>query len=381
MSRSGPVGVGIIGAGVISETYIRNLASFADTRVLAIGDLRPEAARAKAAEHRLAAAGDVDVVFDHPDVEIVVNLTIPAAHAEVAERAIAARKHVWNEKPLALDRASGRAVLDAAAAAGLRVGCAPDTFLGAGLQTARRLIEAEAIGEPLTALALLQSPGPDAWHPNPAFLFQVGGGPLFDLGPYYLTALVQTLGPIEAVGAVASTAGAQRTIGSGPNAGTVFDVTVPSHVGALIRFAGGQSAQAVFSFDSALPRILLEVSGRDATMILPDPNGFDGAVEIRRRGSSAQETATETVARTVAQSTRGTGVLDLARAIRAGRPHRADGALAYHVLDAMVAIGESAETGAFVAVESTVGRAEPLPEDWDPLAATIGSDGPLRAPS
>lgn len=367
MSATGPVGVGIIGAGVISDTYIRNLTTFADTAVVAIGDLRPEVARAKAAEHGLAAAGDVDVVLGHPEVEIVVNLTIPAAHAEVALRAIAAGKHVWNEKPLALDRSGGRAVIDAAASAGLRVGCAPDTFLGAGLQAARRWIEDGAIGEPLTALALLQSPGPDAWHPNPAFLFQTGGGPLFDIGPYYLTALIQTFGAVSEVAAAASTARARRTIGSGPKAGDVFEVTVPSHVGALIRFAGGQSAQTIFSFDSALPRILLEVTGRDATMILPDPNNFDGDVQIRRRGDAA----TETVARTKARSTRGTGVLDMARAIRANRPHRADGALAYHVLDVMVAIGDAARSGAVERVESSVTPAEPLPADWDPLAATI----------
>jgi predicted dehydrogenase len=367
VSGSGPVGIGIIGAGVISDTYIENLSSFPDTAVLAIGDLRADVARAKAGEHGIAAAGDVDVVLDRPDVEIVVNLTIPAAHAEVAERALAAGRHVWNEKPLALDRAAGRAVLDLADAAGLRIGCAPDTFLGTGLQTARRLIEAEAIGSPLTALALLQSPGPDSWHPNPAFLFQAGGGPLFDIGPYYLTALVQTMGPIGSVAAVASKARDRRVIGSGPKAGESFEVTMPSHVGALIRFAGGQSAQVVFSFDSALSRILLEVTGRDATMILPDPNEFDGDVGVRRRGSAA----TDMLARTEALATRGTGVLDMARAIREDRRHRADGALAYHVLDVMVAIGEAAESGAFVPIESTVGVAELLPDDWDPHAATV----------
>jgi predicted dehydrogenase len=366
MSGSGPVGIGIIGAGVISETYIENLASFADTRVVAIGDLRPEAARAKATEHGIGAAGDVDVVLDHPDVEIVVNLTIPAAHAEVAERALGAGKHVWNEKPLALDRASGGAILASAAAAGLRVGCAPDTFLGSGLQAARRLIEAGTIGAPLTALALLQSPGPDAWHPNPAFLFQAGGGPLLDLGPYYLTALVQILGPVSSVAALASTARDVRTIGSGPRAGETFDVTVPTHVGALVSFARGASAQLVFSFDSALPRILFELAGSDATMILPDPNEFHGEIGIRRTGS----TATEIALRTTALSTRGTGVLDMARAIREDRPHRADGALAFHVLDVLLAIGESAESGAFVTVESRPPTAEPLPVDWDPLAAT-----------
>jgi predicted dehydrogenase len=364
---SGPVGIGIIGAGVISDTYIENLTAFADTTVLAIGDLRPDVARTKAAEHGVAVAGDVDVVLGHPHVEVIVNLTIPVAHADVAMAALAAGKHVWNEKPLALDRAGGRTVLDAADAAGLRVGCAPDTFLGSGLQTARRLIDAGAIGDPLTALALLQSPGPDSWHPNPAFLFQTGGGPLFDIGPYYLTALVQLFGPIDSVAAAASTAHDRRVIGSGPHAGEVFDVTESSHVGALLRFSGGHSAQVIFSFDSAVSRILLEVNGRDATMILPDPNEFDGDIEIRRAGAGAVDTVQQTEAR----STRGTGVLEMARAIREGRPHRADGALAYHVLDVMVAIGEAAESGAAVDVESTVAVPELLPDDWDPVASTL----------
>jgi predicted dehydrogenase len=369
MSGTGPVGIGLIGAGVISEAYLGNLTRFPDTRVLAIGDLRPDAARAKAAEHGIAAAGDVDVVLGHPDVEIVVNLTIPAAHAEVAEQALAAGKHVWNEKPLALDRASARALLDAAAAANLRVGCAPDTFLGTGLQTARNLIAAGSIGEPLTAVGFFQSPGPDVWHPSPAFLFQAGAGPLLDLGPYYLTALVQILGPVRSVAAVAAKARERRTIGSGPRAGEAFDVTMPTHVSALVTFAGGRSAQLLISFDSALPRVLFEVSGSDATMILPDPNGFDSLVGIRRSGA----TETEIVARADAQSTRGTGVLEMARAIREDRPHRADGALAYHVLDVMLAIGESAGTGAFVAVDSQPSVAAPLPADWDPFAATTSA--------
>ena len=368
MTRSGPVGVGVIGAGVISDTYLRNLASFPDTRVVAIGDLRPEAARARAAEHGIGIAGEPGVVLGHPDVEIVVNLTVPAAHAEVALAAIEAGKHVWNEKPLALDRASGRAILDAAAAAGTRVGCAPDTFLGTGLQTARRLIDDGAIGEPLTALALFQSPGPDAWHPNPAFLFQTGAGPLFDIGPYYLTALVQALGPIGSVAGTAATARRRRVIGSGPKAGETFEVTAPTHVAALLRFTGGASAQVVFSFDSPVRRTVLEITGRDATLILPDPNEFDGEVGLVRSGADAPEV----LAATTAASTRGTGVLDLGRAIREGRPHRADGALAFHVLDVMAAIVESADRGVVLPVESTVAVASRLPADWDPLAPTVG---------
>jgi predicted dehydrogenase len=367
-ARSGPVGIGVIGAGNISAEYLRNLSGFPDTNLVAIGDQRPDAARARAAEFGVASAGDADVVLGHPDVEIVVNLTIPAAHAEVACLAIAAGKHVWNEKPLAADRVAALDLLERADAANLRVGCAPDTFLGSGLQAARRLIDEGAIGEPLTALALMQSPGPDAWHPNPAFLFEEGAGPLFDIGPYYLTALVQLFGPIARAAAIGSIARADRVVGAGPLAGTTFPVSTPSHVGTLLGFGSGASAQAIFSFDSPLSRVLLEVTGTEGTMILPDPNTFGGTICVRRAGSKTEET----LASTTASSTRGTGVLDMARAIRAGRPHRADGALGFHVLDAMVAVRRSAAEGAFVAVESSVERPSPLPDDWDPGAATLG---------
>ena len=362
-----PVGVGVIGAGTISDTYLENLTSFADTEVLAIGDIAPEAAREKAAKYDVAAAGDVATVLDHPGVEIVVNLTIPAAHAEVATGVIRAGKHVWNEKPLALDRVSGQSLLDDAEAAGLLVGCAPDTFLGAGLQTACRLIEQGLIGTPLTALALLQLPGPESWHPNPAFLYAAGAGPLFDVGPYYLTALVQVFGSVSSVAALGSKARARRVIGSGPKAGEEFDVAVPSHVSALAQFESGQSAQGIFSFDSALPRTLLEVNGTEATMLFPDPNHFDGEIAIRRRDSEDWET----VASTTALSFRGTGVLDMARALREGRPHRAQGLLGYHVLDTMIAIAESVESRAFVDVASSVDKPPLLPDDWDPLEPTI----------
>jgi predicted dehydrogenase len=367
-TRGGPVGIGIVGAGNISSEYLRNLNAFTDTRVVAIGDQMPEVARARAAEFGIATAGDTDAVLSHPDVEIVVNLTVPAAHAEVALRAIAAGKHVWNEKPLAADRASAREVLAAADRAGVRVGCAPDTFLGPGLQTVRRLIDEGAIGEPLTALALMQSPGPDAWHPNPAFFFQEGAGPLFDIGPYYLTAFVQLFGPIERTAAIGSIARATRTVGKGPKAGQSFPVTTPTHVSALVGFASRQSAQVIVSFDSPQPRALFEVTGSEATMIVPDPNTFDGEICIRRLGADAAER----VALTEATSSRGTGVLEMARAMRAGRPHRADGALGVHVLDAMVAIRTSVDSGAFETVPSTIDRPDLLPAGWDPLARTLG---------
>src|SRR5207247_3399748 len=267
-ARTGPVGIGVIGAGNISSQYLQNLTQFPDTRVLAVGDAIPDVARAKAAEHGVPVAGDASVVVGHPEVEIVVNLTIPAAHAEIAERAIAAGKHVWNEKPLAADLADARRLLAAADRAGVRVGGAPDTFLGAGLQAVRRLVDEGAVGPPLTALALMQSPSPDAGHPNPAFLFQDGAGPLFDIGPYSLTALVQVFGPVASVAAVGSTARPRRVVGSGPRAGETFEVTAPSHVGALIRFESGGSAQAIFSFDSPQERALLEITGADAMIVV-----------------------------------------------------------------------------------------------------------------
>jgi predicted dehydrogenase len=368
MAKTGPVGVGIIGAGVISDTYLDNLNSFPDIKVLAIGDIFPEVAASKAAEHGVAQGGAVDVVLDNPDIEIVVNLTIPKVHAQVAQQALAAGKHVWNEKPLTLDRASGKALLATAEATGLRVGCAPDTFLGAGLQAVSRIIQRGDIGDPLTALILLQSPGPESWHPNPAFLFQEGAGPLFDMGPYYFTTLVQQFGPVARVAAVGSKSRPTRVVGSGPRAGEVFEVTVPSHVSALAQFESGQSSQSIFSFDSAMPRTLLEINGTEATLILPDPNRFDGDIQIRRKGRDVE---TELVETTTELSSRGTGVLDMARAIRSGQPHRAQGALAYHVLDILVSISESAVSGQFTEVESTVEVAPVLPADWDPKAATL----------
>ncbi|MBW4094148.1 MAG: Gfo/Idh/MocA family oxidoreductase [Acidobacteria bacterium] len=368
MAKTGPVGVGIIGAGVISKEYLTNLISFPDVKVHVVADLFEESAAARAAEFSIPSSGGVDAALNHPDVEIIVNLTTPAAHVEIATAAVKAGKHVWTEKPFSLDRESGAALLATADAAGLRLGCAPDTFLGAGLQTALRVIAAGDIGTPLTALTLMQSPGPESWHPNPAFLFQEGAGPLFDIGPYYLTTLVQTFGAITKVAAFGSKSREKRVIGSGPRAGEEFDVTVPSHVSAIAQFAGGESSQSIFSFDSNLNRTgFVEVNGTEATIAFPDPNMFDGAITLTRRGS----TEPEVIAATGSTSSRGTGVLEMARAIRAGVPHRAQGKMAFHVLDAMVSIAESIDTGAFVELSSTAEAATPLPVDWDPKASTL----------
>ena len=364
---AGPVGVGIIGAGVISSTYIENLTSFPDTNLVAIGDLIPEKATAQGDKYGIPAAGDSAVVLDHPEVDLVIDLTTPDAHAEVAGQAIAAGKHVWNEKPLSLDVPSAKALMADAEAAGLRVGCAPDTFLGSALQESFRLLRSGAIGRPQTGLLLMQQPGPDRWHPNPAFLFQEGAGPVFDIGPYYLTAMVQIFGPATAVAAIDSKSRDSRVIMEGPQAGTEFDVTVPSQSASLVQFAGGQSVTMLLSFDSAVTRTQVEITGLDGTMLVPDPNMFEGDVKLRAMGAESWET----VAETKALSSRGTGALEMARAISEGRPHRAQGALAYHVLEIMAGIAESGRTGQFVTIDSTVEPAPLLPEDWDPMAATL----------
>ena len=368
INRSGPVGIGIVGAGTISNTYLENLTSFADTTVVAVADLIPEAARQKAELFGVRRFGSVGSLLADDDVDIVVNLTVPSAHAEVASQAVSAGKHVWNEKPLTVDRESAQALLKQADAAGVRVGCAPDTFLGSGLQHARRLVEEGLIGTPLTALVLMQSLGPESWHPNPGFYFAPGAGPLFDMGPYYLTAMAEIFGPVDSLAATGSRAKETRVVGSGPRAGEEITVGVPTHVSVLARYRSGQSAVMIFSFDSAQGSTTIEVNGSEGTAAFPDPNRFDGDVILRRARPNEPP---EVLSGPAELSSRGTGVLEMARAIRAGRPHRASGELAYHVLDTMISIEEAIGSSSFVTVESTFERQPPLPEDWDPHAATL----------
>ena len=365
---SGPVGVAVVGCGTISTAYLQNLTSFPDLRVLFCADLDIERAKAQAAAFDVPAAGSFADALAVPEVEIVVNLTVPAAHAEVSAAAVAAGKSVWVEKPLTLDTASARELLAAAGAAGVRIGCAPDTVLGAGLQTARRLIDTGTIGAPQTGLALMQGPGPESWHPDPEFLFQPGAGPLFDMGPYYLTALAAVFGPATHVAALSGRSRQTRVIGSGPRAGTEFAVAVPTHLSALIGYAGGQIATVVLSFDSPLRRNgFVEITGTTATLAMPDPNRFDGDVRVHELGADSWRA----VPADGAADGRGLGVLDLARGLRSGAPHRASGELALHVLDIMSAIERSAASGEFEPVLTTFTRPDALAADWDPHATTI----------
>ena len=371
------VGIGFIGVGVISDTYLENLTSFPDVEVLILGDLDTERARAQAAKWGVPAAGTPDEVLAHPGVDLVVNLTVPAVHVAVSSAAVAAGKHVWTEKPIGLDRESSAALLRDAAAAGVRIGAAPDTVLGPGFQTAKRAVAEGLIGRPLFAQTSFQTQGPDLWHPNPGFLFAHGAGPLLDMGPYYFSALVSLLGPVDRVAAIGTRARERRRIHTGPHAGTEFPVEVPSTVSVLTAFEAGQQAQTLLSFDSALERHgVIEIHGTEGSLVLPDPNRFAGRIAyVKPLGVLSDGATVEQSWHEVEQAGvvvgRGLGVLDMVRAIAEDRPHVASGELGLHVLDILLSAQTSAADGRFVTVESTVGPIPTLPADFDPHARTL----------
>jgi predicted dehydrogenase len=370
-------GIGVIGAGVISDTYLANLSAFPDVEVLVVGDLDIDRARSQADKHGVAAAGTAADVVAHSGVDLVVNLTIPAAHIEVSRAAVAAGKHVWTEKPLGLDRAGAAELLREADAAGVRIGSAPDTLLGPGFQAARRAIEEGRIGRPLFAQTVFQTQGPDLWHPNPGFLFARGAGPLLDMGPYYFSALVSLFGAVDRVAAMGTKAREERQIHTGPNAGGTFPVEVPSTMQVVTAFESGQQAQSLLSFDSALERSgVVEIHGTEGSIVLPDPNQFTGRIAyveplgVLRDGMSFDQPWVEIEHLDVTVG-RGLGALDMARAIAEGRPHVASGELGFHVLDVLLSAQDSAATGQTITVESTVAPVPLLPEGFDPFASTL----------
>ncbi|QMV03979.1 gfo/Idh/MocA family oxidoreductase [Devosia sp. D6-9] len=352
------MGVGIIGCGNISGAYIKASRSFPVLDIRAVADLRPEVAAARAAEHGLVAK-PIGALLSDPSIDLVINLTIPRAHVEVGLRALAAGKHVYSEKPLGIAFAEGKRLIDAAAAAGLRVGSAPDTFLGGAHQTARQLIDKGAIGQPIGGTAFFMCPGHESWHPDPAFYYDFGGGPMLDMGPYYITDLVNLLGPVAQVSGMTSMARRERTITSAPRKGQVMPVHVPTHVSGSLRFANGAIVQIAMSFDVAGHNHLpLEIYGTEASLIVPDPNNFGGEVKLKRPGSDWED---ETVALPYADGNyRSLGVADMAHGILADRPHRASGALALHVLEVMEAFDKSSRTGQVVEMTTTVERPAPI---------------------
>jgi len=354
-----PLRVGIIGAGAISRSYIGTLPRLPGLRLTAVADVAPDRAAAVAAAHPEIAALPVEALLASDSVDAVLNLTIPAAHAEVALASIAAGKHVYGEKPLVARRGEANDVLDAAALAGVRVGCAPDTVLGHGIQTARKVVDDGLIGRPVAATAFMTTPGHESWHPDPEFYYLPGGGPLLDMGPYYLTALVTMLGPVVRVSGAASRMRAERVIGSGPRRGEVIPVQVDTHVTGVLEHQGGVLSTILMSFDAVGSRASrIEVHGEHGSLVVPDPNHFDGGVALRRLGGTGWEQLPVTAGYLGAG--RGCGVADLAAA-GPGRPPRASAALAYHVLEVMERLLESARTGNRLPVTSTEARPTPVP--------------------
>ena len=356
------VKTGIIGCGNISSIYLKMTRTFPILEVVAVADLKMERAQARAAEYGIPRVLTVEEMLADPSIEMIINLTTPNAHAEVALAALGAGKSVYNEKPLATRREDGQAMLRLAAEKGLRVGGAPDTFLGAGQQTCRKLIDDGVIGTPVAATAFMTCHGHENWHPDPEFYYQVGGGPMFDMGPYYLTSLVNLLGPARRVSGSVRISFPERTITSQPKYGKVIQVEVPTHVTGIIDFAAGAVGTIITSFDvwkAELPRI--EIYGSEGTLSVPDPNTFGGPVRLWRSGAKDWEEIA--LLPNYGNNWRSLGVADMAQALRSGRRHRASGELAYHVLDIMHAFHDASNEGRYVELQSTCTRPDQLKAD------------------
>lgn len=365
--------IGIVGCGSISVAYLRNAPLFAGVEITACADIVPAAAARRASEYGLRQL-EVDALIADPDVDLVLNLTIPAAHFDISMGALQAGKHVFTEKPLAVTAALGRQLVDAAAARGLAIGSAPDTFLGAAGRLARRLMEEGRIGTPVTGTAFMLGRGMEHWHPDPAFYYQPGAGPVMDMGPYYLTMLVNLLGPVRRVQAVATSGQADRLItAEGPKQGTRFAVGTPTSVLSLLEFAGGATVTFGASWDvfrhSNHP---IELHGTEGSLRLPDPDTFGGVVALSDRGSDWQETDTATLPFGAVNwpivdpdraNYRMIGLADLARSLREGRPPRASGALALHVTEVMEGILLAAETGTARTIDGGIDQPARLGED------------------
>jgi predicted dehydrogenase len=352
--------IGIIGCGNISDIYLENLTKrFGNVEVAAVADLIPERAAKKAAEYGIPRACPVEDLLADASIEAVLNLTIPLAHAEVCLAALAAGKHVHTEKPLAVSLKDGERILALARKRGLRVGAAPDTFLGSGIQTCVRLIDEGAIGAPVAATAFMTCHGHESWHPDPAFYYARGGGPVFDMGPYYFTALIALMGPARRVSGSVSRSFSRRVVGSGPKKGEVIEVEIPTHASGAIDFECGAVATFVMSFDvwhAELPRI--EIYGTEGTLSVPDPNGFGGPVRIRGGGDTEwREVPLELP---WAENSRGIGLSDMVDGIRTGRPHRASGDLGLHALEIMHAVHEASSSERYVTLRHQAPRPEPL---------------------
>ncbi len=359
-----PFSVGIIGCGNIAEkAYAPVCQKFPLLQLAACADLDVSRAQAMAKTCNIPKACSVEDLLADPSIDLIINLTIPKAHAEIDCKALNAGKHVYSEKPFAVTRAEGEQVVALAKKKNLRVGCAPDTVMGCGVQTARKLIDDGIIGKVVAGHCFMQCGGHETWHPSPEFYYEVGGGPVFDMGPYYLHALITLLGPIKRVSGAATMTWPTRTITSQPKNGKIVQVEIPTHVSGVLEFVQGAVVTFTMSFDIKgghhMPNI--ELYGTDGSMQVPDPNGTNGPVLVQRRGIHNWTEYQRT--HPYKEGARGVGIADMAVAIRTGRDHRANERIAMHALDAMVAIHDAAASGQYVTLTSTCERPAPMRAD------------------
>jgi len=382
------VKIGIIGCGVISHTYLSNIKAFFPwLEIAACADIYTDKARGVAEKYSIARACTVDELLEDESIEIIINLTIPATHAQINQKALLSGKHVYCEKPLALSVEDARSTVELAKSKNLMLGCAPETFLGAALQTCRRIIDEGWIGKPISATANMISHGPETWHSSPEFFYKKGSGPMLDMGPYYLTALVSLLGPVRRTACFASIGSKKRTIHSNPLKGKEMDVEVPTSYTGILQFDSGVHANINMTFDvwlSNLPK--LEIYGTEGSLFVPDPNMCAGQIKIFRKEKVLDQLNSknynEENAKTYSTDFgslqempqlyqqpldyfRGLGVLDMAFALVNGRRHRANEELAYHVTEALLSFDTAAGNGGVYHMESTCQRPEPLPIGLD----------------
>lgn len=345
------LGVGIVGIGKISGIYLQNLCgAFKDVlSIVAISDLLDERTSKASEEYSIKQVMSFDTMLKCKEIELILNLTTPQNHYEICRKALEAGKHVYVEKPLSLDSDHASALVNLAKEKGLLLGGAPDTFLGAGIQTCRKLIEDGWIGKPIAASAFMMNHGHESWHPDPEFYYKKGGGPLFDMGPYYLTALVTLMGPIDSVSGMAQKTFDNREITSEPKRGSSIDVEVATHVAGLLHFQSGAVGTLVTSFDvhhHGMPRI--EVYGTEGTLQVPDPNTFGGPILYCRQGS--KEWTELPLLFPYAENSRGLGVADMAKALSSGTSHQASGFLTRHIVEVMEGILVSSDSASQVRI-------------------------------
>ncbi len=354
------VKIGIIGCGNISDIYLQNLTStFVNTQVWAVSDLVEERVLAAQKKYDIPKVYTMEEMLRDPEIKIVINLSTPRFHFEICKKALEAGKNVYVEKPLSLKAEQGIELRELAEKNNLLLGCAPDTFLGAGLQTCRKAIDDGLIGDVIGATAFMVCHGHESWHPDPEFYYDIGGGPMFDMGPYYITALVSLIGPAKTVAGMTAVTYRQRTITSEKKYGKIIDVKVPTHVAGTIEFKNGAIATMITSFDvwgSTLPRI--EIYGSGGTLIVPDPNTFGGDVKIRTYFSD--EFKELPLTHIYSENSRGLGVADMADAINSGRTNIASGELGCHVLEIMQAFHDSSDKRTFVDLKTECSRPQPL---------------------